>query len=236
MTQLLVSVRDANEAQAALAGGAALIDVKEPRRGSLGRATAAALWEVREAVGEAAPLSAALGELCDEVDDAALAALAGYRFAKVGLAGAAALDDWPQRWANLTRRLPRGAAPVGVVYADGPACGAPDHAEILAHAIALGCGAMLLDTFVKERRGLLDVWPLDRVARFVDAAHRGKMACVLAGSLTLQTASRAAELAPDFIAVRSAVCAGGRSGCVQQELVAALAGSLRRMDRQRALA
>ena len=40
MTGLLVSVRDADEAEAALRGGAALIDVKEPRHGSLGRASA----------------------------------------------------------------------------------------------------------------------------------------------------------------------------------------------------
>ena len=36
MTGLLVSVRDAAEAEAALRGGATLIDVKEPRHGSLG--------------------------------------------------------------------------------------------------------------------------------------------------------------------------------------------------------
>ena len=38
MTRLLVSVRSVEEAEAALAGGADLIDVKEPTRGSLGRA------------------------------------------------------------------------------------------------------------------------------------------------------------------------------------------------------
>ena len=37
--QLLVSVRSAEEARAALEGGAALIDVKEPSRGSLGSAS-----------------------------------------------------------------------------------------------------------------------------------------------------------------------------------------------------
>ena len=38
MTRLLVSVRNGQEAEAALAGGAHVIDVKEPARGSLGRA------------------------------------------------------------------------------------------------------------------------------------------------------------------------------------------------------
>ena len=37
-TRLLVSVRSAAEAEEALAGGAALIDVKEPANGPLGKA------------------------------------------------------------------------------------------------------------------------------------------------------------------------------------------------------
>ena len=38
MSGLLVSVRNVEEALAALEGGASLIDVKEPSRGPLGRA------------------------------------------------------------------------------------------------------------------------------------------------------------------------------------------------------
>src|SRR5207244_7336185 len=38
MTGLLVSVRSAAEAETALAGGADVVDVKEPRRGALGPA------------------------------------------------------------------------------------------------------------------------------------------------------------------------------------------------------
>ena len=61
--RLLVSVRDAAEAEAALAGGADLIDVKEPSRGPLGRADAGVIRYVVKAVGGRAPVSAALGEL-----------------------------------------------------------------------------------------------------------------------------------------------------------------------------
>ncbi len=60
---LLVSVRDAAEAAASLAGGADLIDVKEPARGPLGRADAATIAAVVQAVGGRVPVSAALGEL-----------------------------------------------------------------------------------------------------------------------------------------------------------------------------
>ncbi len=65
MTQLLVSVRSAAEAEAALAGGAHVIDVKEPSRGSLGRADDATIDEVVRVVAGRRPVSAALGELHD---------------------------------------------------------------------------------------------------------------------------------------------------------------------------
>ena len=58
MTGLLVSVRNGEEAAQALAGGAAVVDVKEPARGALGRADFGRLAEVVEAVGGRVPLSA----------------------------------------------------------------------------------------------------------------------------------------------------------------------------------
>ena len=63
MTGLLVSVRSAAEARAALLGGADLIDVKEPLRGSLGAADADRLREISEVVSGQLTLSAAWGEL-----------------------------------------------------------------------------------------------------------------------------------------------------------------------------
>lgn len=65
MAGLLVSVRNAKEAMAALVGGADLIDVKEPLAGSLGAATPKTWQEIGEVVGGEKPLSAALGELHD---------------------------------------------------------------------------------------------------------------------------------------------------------------------------
>src|SRR5262245_24051196 len=98
MAQLLVSVRSASEAETALAGGAALIDVKEPARGPLGRATEAVLADVLRSVGDRRPVSAALGELlgawgsADELPDA----VHDLAFVKWGLAGYGAHD--PALW------------------------------------------------------------------------------------------------------------------------------------------
>src|SRR5215468_9568595 len=86
---LLISVRDAAEAEAALRGGADVIDVKEPRRGSLGRADAATIAAVVACVAGRRPVSAALGELVEPGSEAVPGP--GLSFVKWGLAGTASL-------------------------------------------------------------------------------------------------------------------------------------------------
>ncbi|MFM9024862.1 MAG: (5-formylfuran-3-yl)methyl phosphate synthase, partial [Planctomycetaceae bacterium] len=71
---LLVSVRDAAEAEEALAGGASIVDVKEPRRGPLGAASAATAAAVAGAVAGHAPWTLACGELAAGAEPAAVAA------------------------------------------------------------------------------------------------------------------------------------------------------------------
>src|SRR6266478_5781453 len=93
---LLVSVRSPAEAEAALRGGAALIDVKEPGRGSLGRAEDAVIAAVIAAVAARRPVSAALGELMEEGSQPFSGP--GLSFVKWGLAGAAAVGDWQVRF------------------------------------------------------------------------------------------------------------------------------------------
>src|SRR5260370_5526659 len=91
--QLLVSVRSAEEAAAALAGGAAIIDVKEPSRGPLGRADDAVVQAVLQTVGGLRPVSAALGELPEGGMQAPPIAVS-LTFVKWGLAGRGADDSW----------------------------------------------------------------------------------------------------------------------------------------------
>lgn len=63
--RLLVSVRDQLEAQAAMDGGADIIDVKDPGTGPLGFAGFDTISQIAELVGDRVPVSAALGECTD---------------------------------------------------------------------------------------------------------------------------------------------------------------------------
>ncbi|MFN5908775.1 MAG: (5-formylfuran-3-yl)methyl phosphate synthase, partial [Planctomyces sp.] len=73
--RLLVSVRSPDEAVVAAAGGADIIDVKEPHHGSLGRPSARTAGDIRTRLTEhcgaqvSPPLSCALGELLEWPQD-----------------------------------------------------------------------------------------------------------------------------------------------------------------------
>lgn len=217
MTKLLVSVRNAEEALAAIEGGADVVDVKEPAHGPLGAAEPDTWRKVAMAVRGWKTLSAALGELRDQPDrwfGRHIGLLAGYRYAKVGLAGCRKDPQWFEKWRNLLKLFPRHVSPVAVIYADHETCGAPEPLEILAKGAELGCQAVLVDTFNK-RQG--DLWShVDEMflRNLVADARSHRMLTAIAGSLAGEGLVRAASVEADFVAVRGAVCSGGRIGRV----------------------
>lgn len=217
MTKLLVSVRNAEEALAAIEGGAEIVDVKEPAHGPLGAAEPETWQKVAMAVRGWKTLSAALGELRDRPDrwfGRSIGLLAGYRYAKVGLAGCASDPQWVDRWRDLLRLFPRHVSPVAVVYADYQQCGAPEPMEILSHGVELGCKAILVDTFQK-RTGDLWQYADEMFLRNLIAESRARgLTTAVAGSLMGESLGRAVSVEPDYVAVRGAVCSGGRIGRV----------------------
>ena len=232
---VLVSVRDAREAAAALAGGAAVIDVKDPARGSLGRATAGVAAAVAAAVGGRTRWTLAAGELA-----AGVAPLAGWlgdvhralsarasepAAVKVGLARM--VDrPWQDELARLHAHLPRGCEHVAVAYADYDRVGAPRPFDVIAAAARVGCGRLLIDTSDKRSPGLFGLRSPEEIAGWVAAARARGLGVVLAGRIALGEIPLAASLACDLVALRSAVCSiegqgDVRLGSVSMPLVAA---------------
>jgi hypothetical protein len=120
MTGLLVSVRDVAEARLALAAGVDLLDVKEPRAGSLGAASNNVIHEVVRVVNGRVPTSAALGELVDFDLDLARRLPDELIYAKLGLSGCRDLDGWAVRWKQAISLLPPKTRPASGCFA---ACG-----------------------------------------------------------------------------------------------------------------
>jgi uncharacterized protein (UPF0264 family) len=219
---LLVSVRSAAEAELALAGGAAVIDVKEPSRGPLGRADPAVWRAVRAVTPRAVPVSVALGELVEWTEAAEVrmpvGAFEGMAYRKLGLAGAG--RSWPDDWARLRRAWGAGPAWVAVIYADWPPARAPRPEEVLDVALSLEvCAGVLIDTWEKGRPS-----PVDASWRPLVERIRGADRFVaLAGGLDEACISRLAVLEPDLFAVRGAACGNGdREGTIEPARVARL--------------
>lgn len=228
MTRLLVSVRDVAEARVALAAGVDLLDLKEPTRGALGAVDAATVQEVVEFVAGRIPVSVALGELVDHATDSSssLAISRGVTYFKLGLAGCATQPDWIARWQTVIHAAPTGAAPVAVIYADGAAVAAPSAEQILDAAARVECRTVLVDTAIKNGRGLLDHWPPSTLQAFLREARSRRLTTVVGGALTTDTIPTVADCGPDYIAVRGAACEGPRTGTLSAERLAAVKASL----------
>lgn len=219
MTGLLVSVRNAREAEAALRGGADIVDVKEPKFGSLGAASADVWQQVATLLNGQALLSVACGELIDFEPDQGARLPESTSFAKIGLAGCAGLSDWPDRWRRAWECLSVSVQRVAVCYVDQQRAQSPSWQQILEQAPAADCKCLLLDTFDKLAGNLLTHWSRSQLARVVDQAAAQGLFVVAAGSLANRHLGTVYGAGVRFVAVRGAVCRTGRTGPLDGDLV-----------------
>ena len=174
--KLLVSVTDAAEARLAVAGGVDIVDVKNPAEGSLGAPAPGVIAQVRDVLPAELPLSAALGDLPCLPGTAALAALgaarSGAAYVKLGLWGVTQLEDAVAVLRAARVAVDGEAEVVAVAYAD--AARVPRRplapSELVAAAREAGLSGCLIDTAIKDGRGLLS-WLARRRAR--RAGRRG---------------------------------------------------------------
>jgi uncharacterized protein (UPF0264 family) len=237
--RLLVSVRAAAEVPLALAGGADIIDAKEPARGSLGAVEPEVLRAIAALVPPTVPLSVALGDFATMAvaADAVRKALAvldacphrAALYLKLGFAG--------ERSPDVVSRVigaaleAAGATPVRptvvpVAYADHENAGSPEPEDVLSAAIGAGARAFLVDTWSKTGRGLSSYIDAHRLRALADAARSSGMLVAIAGSLDADALDRLDRIA-DVVGVRGAACRGGREGSVDAALVRGLAERLR---------
>lgn len=207
---LLVSVRSAEEAVAALEHGASLIDVKEPARGPLGAAHHETVAAVLAAVNGAVPVSAALGEWSpNAVTEAHWHLKLPLQYVKWGLAGYGNPAGWGEDLLETRRQVPATTEVVCVAYADWEAAKSPPPAELVKFAKRYRYRAFLFDTFAKSGKTLLDHLTADELKEMIANLKRSMIAVAVGGSLKLEQVKTLKPLGADWLAVRGAVCAGG---------------------------
>ncbi|TWT48494.1 (5-formylfuran-3-yl)methyl phosphate synthase [Botrimarina hoheduenensis] len=236
---LLVSVRSAAEAAAALAGGSDVIDVKEPSAGPLGAPSAQTVCAISKRIGNRLPLTAAGGELVDAVSppefrEPDLAAARGVAIVKFGLARAAK-TDWRSQYARLMAvASAHRPLPVLAAYADHQAANAPPPAEALSATAQAGSSWLVLDTWDKSpgAKALLECLERDELERLLRTAQCAGVHVVVAGRLDASAVARVAELlvkvgGGGLVGVRGAACHGGRTGTIDEAAVRQLAKTIR---------
>lgn len=213
--KLLVSVRNVQEADDAVAGGADWIDLKEPSAGALGAVNAAVANSAVKTIGNGSPISAALGELINWPTSSALLTIPEIKVVKLGLAGCNRFADWQSRWNDAFDICSQQAKQLAaVIYADWQKVGAPCPEEVLSCALRAGTQYLLIDTFEKQGLSSIEILSRKYTAHLLRFARQRGLATVLAGSLRLNDISIVAGLPVDVLAIRGAVCGGNRNSAL----------------------
>jgi hypothetical protein len=228
--RLLVSVRNASEAAAALAGGCDVLDLKEPGRGALGMLDTAMIDAVLEQVSgsPALPVSLALGECSEWESSRRIPRLPdGIDYLKLGTAGLKSDAGWGARFAAVKRRVETDAFPVNgaggtakggerrcrawiaVGYADWQLAAGPGPEEVMEGATACGCTGVLIDTFSKGNKRLTDWLNVDRLDSLASLARSQGLVFAIAGSLRIGDLASLRTVGSSIVGIRSAACRAG---------------------------
>jgi len=229
---LLVSVKCADEAAAALAGGANIIDAKDPISGALGVVKPDVFTEICATVRGRVPVTAALGDAENAERAAQLAAEyagRGARVVKVGFAGVADPRRVEAILAATVHACASGDTETGVVavaYADAMRVDSIDPRSLVDAAARSGVMGVLVDTADKDGPGLTAMWTPEELAMWIAAVRDNGLVAAVAGRLAARDLMITRDAGADIIGVRGAACVGGRMGCVSVDRVRELRAQL----------
>lgn len=222
---LLASVADLHEMGVARAGGADIVDLKQPAFGALGAwsqealTAAVLLWNAWG--GHRPALSATAGDQ-PMVPALLLAAAeriasAGVPIVKVGLFASPHAANCVEALAPLAARTRL----IGVLFADE----GPDFGLIPALGRA-GFAGVMIDTADKKAGPLTEHLDPLTLSQFVIEARRHGLMTGLAGSLRLDDIPALAAAGPDYLGFRGALCTGGRTGSLDPAKLASVRARL----------
>jgi (5-formylfuran-3-yl)methyl phosphate synthase len=221
--RLLVSPMSVEEARTAIAGGADILDVKNPKEGSLG---ANFPWVIRTVAGLAEgrlPVSATIGDLEYKPGTASLAALgaaaSGADYIKAGLLGVKTADQAEEMLMGIVRAVKEFDARKKVVASAYSDFKPVSPMELPAAAKKAGADVVMVDTAVKDGRSTFEFMSEDDLRDFISLGHRQGLDVAIAGTIGFQHLNMLKRLEPDIIGVRGIVCGGDRKSCIRADLV-----------------
>lgn len=232
--KLLVSAVNASEAVEAAKGGADIIDIKNIKEGALGASFPWVIKEIKNALQKTRSdskyeLSATLGDLEFKPGGASLAAfgLASFElsYIKIGMKvknreEAVKLASAVKR-ASEERKMKKAPKIILAAYADFREINSVSPLDAIYAAHKAGAGGVMIDTYKKDGRSLLQLLDSDYLRKFIKKAGEKKLLTCLAGSISLDALPEIKKLKPDIIGIRSAACTKGdrKKGRIERERV-----------------
>ncbi len=236
--KLLVSPRNLKEAAVAIESNVDYIDCKNPDEGSLG---ANFPWVIKEMKKLIPPyssqlLSATIGDFPYLPGSASLAALgaavSGADIIKVGLKGPKDLEEGIKLMQKVVKAVKHYNNDIKIVtagYADKKRMdSSPGFLDLPKIAADSGSEIVMLDTFIKDNKGLFDFLSVKQLIQFRNLANDLNLEVALAGNLRKDSISKIKVISPDLIGVRSVVCEGfdRQNGTIQRHLIEELRNEL----------
>ncbi|MCE3016211.1 MAG: (5-formylfuran-3-yl)methyl phosphate synthase [Pirellula sp.] len=212
---LLVSVQNESELQVALRAGVRWIDVKDPSRGALGRPEIDVAKGIRRAMMAEnvteIHFSIALGELNETPLDELIRYVGSFvdgTVFKVALSNCCHRTDWRELVTALSKGIGTSKRLILVHYADSSQAVAPSWREVLQTAVEIGSEYLLIDTWGKNGRSLLDFYTAEALQSMTTDANSAGLSVAIAGSIPMVELRKLARVGADWVGVRGAVCEG----------------------------
>lgn len=233
--ELLVSAINLKETKEAIEGGADILDVKNPKEGSLGANFPWVIREIRNYTPENIIVSTTIGDVPYKPGTVSLAALgcaySGSNYVKVGLYGPENYEESMDVMNNVVRTVKDFDNSITVVacgYADAYKVGSVEPEFIPQIAYDSGCDLAMLDTYIKDGHRLTDHISMDELKKFSDKSHTLGLKVALAGSVNADDIPMLKDIGCDIMGVRGCVCSGGdrNTGSIDATLVAELKSKL----------
>ncbi|MCL4429731.1 MAG: hypothetical protein M1167_03155 [Chloroflexi bacterium] len=239
--KLLISPMNEKEAAEAIAGGADIIDVKNPKEGALGANYPWVIRQIKQITPKGIAVSCTLGEVGNLPGSVSLAAFGaaslGVDYIKVGLYGIKTAEEAVFLVQNVCRAAKECNPKIKIAvagYADAEKiCGInPLLIPEIAHKAQVEVA--MLDTSVKDGKNLFDHLAVEQLRKFVDSAHNFGLVAALAGSLRKQDLPVVYGLGADIAGLRGAACTNSNrvTGQISRERVSALVEAVRHVETQ----
>jgi (5-formylfuran-3-yl)methyl phosphate synthase len=229
------------EALEAIAGGAHIIDVKNPKEGALGANYPWIIKRIEKVTPKPLEVSCTLGEVGNLPGSVSLAALGaaslGVDYIKIGLYGI----KTPKEAIFLLQKVRRAAKKcnpkikIAVAgYADAKKIDTIDPLLIPEIANKAQVEVAMLDTSTKDGKNLFDYLTIEQLQRFVDLAHGFGLVTALAGSLRKHDLPVVYGLGTDIAGLRGAACTNNNriTGQINRKLVNELVEIVKQAETQ----